>query len=162
MAYYKIRDWLKDIKPGKKLTEANFKKEYFGVSRETLQKMYTTMVLARRIELEEKNLLRRGICRFFIGCGGKELIDVVLAEFLNDDDPFVGYYRNKAFDMYRGVSIKQKIYEAVGDARSESTGGMLQPSHSRVRPAFPASSVASSGAVSSIHCRASISAPTSC
>ena len=130
MAYYEIRDWLKDIKPGKKLTQAIFKNEYSGVSRDTLQKIYSTMVLARRIELEEKNLLRRGVCRFFIGCGGKELIDVVLAEFLNDDDPFVGYYRNKAFDMYRGVSVKQKIYEAVGDARSESTGGMLQPSHS--------------------------------
>jgi 2-oxoisovalerate dehydrogenase E1 component len=88
------------------------------------------MVLARRIELEEKILLRKGICRFFIGCGGKELIDVVAAQALEPTDPFVGYYRNKAFDLYRGVTIEQKIREAIGDRKSTSTGGMLQPSHS--------------------------------
>jgi len=128
MAYFEIRDWLKELKPGKK--KANAIDGYSGLDRDTLLKMYSTMVLARRIELEEKLLLRRGICRFFIGCGGKELIDVVIAQALNGDDPFIGYYRNKSFDLYRGVTIRQKIYEAVGDARSESTGGMLQPSHS--------------------------------
>lgn len=127
MAYSEIRDWIKQLKPGKKTGALT---EYSGVSLDTLRKIYRTMVLARRIELEEKILLRKGLCRFFIGCGGKELIDVVAAEFLRQDDPFIGYYRNKAFDLYRGVTIKQKIYEAVGDARSESTGGMLQPSHS--------------------------------
>lgn len=128
MAYFEIRDWLKELKPGKQKADAI--DEYGGLDRDTLLKMYSIMVLARRIELEEKLLLRRGICRFFIGCGGKELIDVAIAQVLNADDPFIGYYRNKAFDLYRGVSIRQKIYEAVGDARSESTGGMLQPSHS--------------------------------
>ncbi len=130
MAYLEIRDWIKELKPGKKITKTKFDKEYSGVTLKALEKMYKTMVLARRIELEEKILLRRGLCRFFIGCGGKELIDVVLAGALKKDDPFAGYYRNKAFDLYRGVSIKQKIYEAVGDVRSESTGGQLQPAHS--------------------------------
>ncbi len=88
------------------------------------------MVLARRIELEEKTLLRKGISKFFIGCGGKELIDVVAAQALRPDDPFLGYYRNKAFDLYRGVSIKEKILETTGDPRSAATGGMLQQSHS--------------------------------
>jgi len=128
MAYFEIRDWLKELEPDRK--KANAIAEYGGLDRATLLKMYSIMVLARRIELEEKLLLRRGICRFFIGCGGKELIDVAIAQALNADDPFIGYYRNKAFDLYRGVTIRQKIYEAVGDARSESTGGMLQPSHS--------------------------------
>ena len=128
MAYFEIRDWIKELTLGK--TKKNAISEYSGVDRDTLLKMYSTMVLARRIELEEKYLLRRGYCRFFVGCGGKELIDVVFAQALRPADPFIGYYRNKAFDMYRGVSIKQKIYEAVGDARSESTGGMLQASHS--------------------------------
>jgi 2-oxoisovalerate dehydrogenase E1 component len=92
--------------------------------------MYRSMVLARRIELEEKLLLRKGLCKFIIGCGGKELIDVVAAQLLNDKDPQVGYYRNKAFDIHRGVPIREKILEAVGDARGKATGGMLQPAHS--------------------------------
>jgi 2-oxoisovalerate dehydrogenase E1 component len=128
MAYYEIKDWIKGLSQnGKKKAAPN---DYSGLDKKALLKMYRTMVLARRIELEEKILLRKGLCRFFIGCGGKELIDVVAASSLTNDDPFVGYYRNKAFDLYRGVSIEQKIMEAIGDRRSEATGGMLQPAHS--------------------------------
>jgi 2-oxoisovalerate dehydrogenase E1 component len=128
MAYFEIRDWVRGLKPGKRTP--GIESAYGGLDRETLGNMYRVMVLARRIELEEKVLLRKGICRFFIGCGGKELIDVVTAQALKSDDPFIGYYRNKAFDLYRGVSIEQKILEAIGDRKSSSTGGMLQPSHS--------------------------------
>jgi 2-oxoisovalerate dehydrogenase E1 component len=128
MPYFEVRDWVGKLEPSPPRKGAI--EEYCGVDRETLKEMYSVMVLARRIELEEKVLLRKGICRFFIGCGGKELIDVVAAYFLHPDDPFVGYYRNKAFDLYRGVTIEQKILEAIGDRRSTSTGGMLQPSHS--------------------------------
>jgi 2-oxoisovalerate dehydrogenase E1 component len=128
LAYYEIKEWIGQIKAP--LKKAFPSEEYGGLNLETLRKMYYSMVLARRIELEEKILLRKGHCKFFIGCGGKELVDVVAAQTLRPTDPFIGYYRNKAFDIYRGVSIKQKILEAVGDPRSESTGGMLQPAHS--------------------------------
>jgi len=128
MAYFEIRDWVAKLEPHPPRKGAI--EEYGGIDRATLKEMYSVMVLARRIELEEKILLRKGLCRFFIGCGGKELIDVVAAHLLHPDDPFVGYYRNKAFDLYRGVTIEQKIMEATGDRRSSSTGGMLQPAHS--------------------------------
>lgn len=88
------------------------------------------MLMARRIEMEEKLLLRKGHCRFVIGCGGKELIDVVGAQFLKPKDPFFGYYRNKAFDMHRGASLDEKMKEAIGDRRGQAVGGMIQPSHS--------------------------------
>jgi len=127
VAYWEIKDWIATLKPAKQQGSIA---AYGGIDRDTLLRMYRTMVLARRIELEEKILLRKGHCRFFIGCGGKELIDVVLAQALAPDDPFIGYYRNKAFDLYRGVSVRQKMLEAIGDRRSESNGGMLQPAHS--------------------------------
>ena len=128
MGYHDVRDWVSELPSGPK-SEPDLS-GYDGLAKAELQKMYQAMVLARRIELEEKILLRKGYAKFFIGCGGKELIDVAAAGLLNMDDPFVGYYRNKAFDMYRGVSIRQKILEAVGDPRGEATGGMLQPAHS--------------------------------
>ncbi len=103
---------------------------YNGLKPSELRKMYHSMLLARRIEREEKLLLRKGYCRFVIGCGGKELIDVVGAHYLRPNDPFFGYYRNKAFDMHRGASIAEKMMEAIGDVRGQSTGGMIQPSHS--------------------------------
>ena len=128
LAFYEVRDFIKTLKPGSK--NKPDLSGYGGLDRDALKRLYRSMILARRIELEEKLLLRKGLCKFFIGCGGKELIDVVAAELLRDDDPFVGYYRNKAFDIHRGVTIQQKIREAVGDVRSTSTGGMLQPAHS--------------------------------
>ncbi len=129
LAYYEVRDWVGQLPPPKSKKNIDFE-EYGGLTRNILQKMYRSMVLARRIELEEKLLLRKGVCKFVIGCGGKELIDVVAAEILRPTDPHVGYYRNKAFDMHRGVAISEKIMEAVGDVRNQVTGGMLQPSHS--------------------------------
>jgi 2-oxoisovalerate dehydrogenase E1 component len=128
LAYFEIKDWIRQLSFAKKPTPSLA--EYGGLDKDTLYKMYYTMVLARRVEKEEKTLLRKGYCKFFIGCGGKELIDVVAAQALRPDDPHVGYYRNKAFDLYRGVTPRQKLLEAVGDVRSESNGGMLQPGHS--------------------------------
>lgn len=103
---------------------------YSGLKPSELKKLYYSMLLARRIEREEKLLLRKGHCRFVIGCGGKEMIDVVAAHLLRPKDPFFGYYRNKAFDIHRGVSVEEKMKEAIGDRRGRAVGGMIQPSHS--------------------------------
>ena len=108
--------------------------EYGNLTAPELKNMLKSMLLARRIEREEKLLLRRGYCRFFIGCGGKELVDVASAQFLRPKDPFVGYYRNKAFDMHRDQGlVLEKMYEAVGDPRSRASGGMSIPAH----PSYP-------------------------
>ncbi|RME28426.1 MAG: hypothetical protein D6800_03920, partial [Candidatus Zixiibacteriota bacterium] len=85
-----------DKKPGGRPKPKQPLDEYAGLTPEQLRRMFRTMLTARRVEREEKLLLRKGYNRFFIGCGGKELIDVVLAENARKDDPFVGYYRNKA------------------------------------------------------------------
>lgn len=128
MGYYDVREFVSQIKqPSAGKPDLS---GYGGLNKSELVALYKSMLLARRIEHEEKLLLRKGLCKFFIGCGGKELIDVISAHIAAPGDPFAGYYRNKAFDIHRGVSIKQKIMEAVGDVRSESTGGMLQPAHS--------------------------------
>jgi TPP-dependent pyruvate/acetoin dehydrogenase alpha subunit len=77
LAYYEVRDWIKDlgVEPRKEADLSG----YGGLEKDALERMYRSMVLARRIELEEKILLRKGHAKFFIGCGGKELIDVVAA-----------------------------------------------------------------------------------
>jgi 2-oxoisovalerate dehydrogenase E1 component len=110
--------------------------EYSGKTPVQLRNMLRTMLLARRIEREEKLLLRKGYNRFFIGCGGKEMIDVCFADNLKTTDPFVGYYRNKAFDLHRGTSIWEKMLDAIGDSRAQS-GGMQIPSH----PSIPELSI---------------------
>jgi 2-oxoisovalerate dehydrogenase E1 component len=106
--------------------------DYSNKTPADLKRMLHTMLAARRVEREEKLLLRKGYNRFFIGCGGKELIDVCFAEALRPNDPFIGYYRNKAFDMHRGADLWQKMLEAIGDTRAQ-VGGMQIPAH----PAYP-------------------------
>ncbi|MDZ4724279.1 MAG: thiamine pyrophosphate-dependent enzyme [candidate division Zixibacteria bacterium] len=101
---------------------------YSGKTPAELKKMLRTMLTARRVEREEKLLLRKGYNRFFIGCGGKELMDVALAEFSTASDPFSGYYRNKAFDLHRGTTLWDKMLEAIGDPRSRNKGQQI-PAH---------------------------------
>jgi 2-oxoisovalerate dehydrogenase E1 component len=105
---------------------------YSGLTPKQLKGMLYTMLKARRVEREEKLLLRKGYNRFFIGCGGKELIDVAFAEQLDPKDPWVGYYRNKAFDLHRGSSLEWKMLEAIGDYRGPNKGQQI-PAH----PGYP-------------------------
>ncbi len=105
---------------------------YSGKTPAELKKMLRTMLTARRVEREEKLLLRKGYNRFFIGCGGKELMDVCFADNLRLNDPFVGYYRNKAFDLHRGSTLWDKMLEAIGDSRGKNHGQQI-PAH----PGYP-------------------------
>jgi 2-oxoisovalerate dehydrogenase E1 component len=106
--------------------------EYSGRTPDELRQMLRTMLTARRIEREEKLLLRKGYNRFFIGSGGKELMDCALAFNMRSDDPFFGYYRNKTFDIARGVSLETKMLEAIGDSRGPNKGQQI-PAH----PGYP-------------------------
>jgi 2-oxoisovalerate dehydrogenase E1 component len=105
---------------------------YSGRTVAELKNMLKVMLTARRVEREEKLLLRKGYNRFFIGCGGKELMDVSLAGSLRPNDPFLGYYRNKAFDIFRGSTLRDKMLEAIGDARGRNKGQQI-PAH----PGYP-------------------------
>ena len=90
----KVRNW--DGSAPSKVDENQPLDEYSGKTPKQLKHMLHSMLTARRIEREEKLLLRKGYNRFFIGCGGKELMDVAFADTLRPNDPFNGYYRNKS------------------------------------------------------------------
>ncbi|MBK7141582.1 MAG: hypothetical protein IPH75_05840 [bacterium] len=118
--------------PSKKHRENEPLEAYSGKTPAELRQMLRSMLTARRVEREEKLLLRKGYNRFFIGCGGKELMDVAFASNLRPNDPFLGYYRNKAFDIHRGSTLWDKMLEAIGDSRSRNKGQQI-PAH----PGYP-------------------------
>ncbi|MCB2229251.1 hypothetical protein KQH82_00950 [bacterium] len=126
----KVRKY--DGKRPSKIKENQALEQYSGKTPAQLKAMMKTMLTARRVEREEKLLLRKGYNRFFIGCGGKELADVCFADELQPTDPFVGYYRNKAFDIHRGSTLWDKMLEAIGDPRSINKGQQI-PAH----PGYP-------------------------
>ncbi|MFQ5499406.1 MAG: thiamine pyrophosphate-dependent enzyme [Candidatus Zixiibacteriota bacterium] len=121
-----------DGKTGSRPKDSQKLEAYSGMTPAQLRNMLNTMLKARRVEREEKLLLRKGYNRFFIGCGGKELIDICFAEALRSDDPMVGYYRNKAFDLHRNTPLEWKMLEAIGDANGPNKG-MQIPAH----PGYP-------------------------
>lgn len=117
-------------KVGKYIADRNKPlKEYSGLTAKDLEYIFDIMIKSRRILIEEKLLTRRGENFFFIGSSGKELIDACTGFLLRPDDPFLGYYRNMTFDLTRGISVRQKMLEAIGDPRSESSGGQIQQHH---------------------------------
>jgi 2-oxoisovalerate dehydrogenase E1 component len=118
--------------PAKKHRDNEPLEAYSGKTPAELKQMLRSMLTARRVEREEKLLLRKGYNRFFIGCGGKELMDVAFASNLRPNDPFLGYYRNKAFDIHRGSTLWDKMLEAIGDSRSRNKGQQI-PAH----PGYP-------------------------
>ena len=126
----KVRNF--DGKVPKKLKDDQPLDAYSGKTPAELKGMLHSMLTARRVEREEKLLLRKGYNRFFIGCGGKELMDVAFADNMRKNDPFIGYYRNKAFDIHRGSTLWDKMLEAIGDARGKNKG-MQIPAH----PGYP-------------------------
>ncbi len=126
----KVQDLETKVKTKPKDDEAL--EAYSGKTPAQLKGMLYTMLKARRVEREEKLLLRKGYNRFFIGCGGKELADVCFADNLRANDPWVGYYRNKAFDLHRGSTLETKMLEAIGDARGPNRGQQI-PAH----PGYP-------------------------
>ncbi|MCB2229250.1 hypothetical protein KQH82_00945 [bacterium] len=114
---------LREDRPGNRVRQDNSPlAEYANRTPEQLRQLVEAMLRSRRVEQEEKLLLRKGHNRFFIGSSGKELIDTVLAHTLRLTDPFVGYYRNKAFELGRGASVRDKLYEALGDTRALNKG----------------------------------------
>ncbi len=118
--------------PSKKHRDNEPLEAYSGKTPAELKHMLRSMLTARRVEREEKLLLRKGYNRFFIGCGGKELMDVAFASNLRLNDPFLGYYRNKAFDIHRGSTLWDKMLEAIGDSRARNKGQQI-PAH----PGYP-------------------------
>ena len=96
-------------------------KDYSGLTANELEFVFEIMIKSRRILIEEKLLTRRGESCFFIGSSGKELVDAFTGFMLRPNDPFFGYYRNMTLDITRGIDIRQKMLECIGDPRSSST-----------------------------------------
>ncbi len=102
--------------------------EYSGKTPDELRNMLRTMLKARRVEREEKLLLRKGYNRFFIGCGGKELIDVCLADAFRPNDPMLRLLSQQGVRSVPGL-------DTVGqDARGDRRSPVAQSADSRFRP----------------------------
>jgi 2-oxoisovalerate dehydrogenase E1 component alpha subunit len=104
--------------------------EGYLLSEQQLEEMYSTMLLARRLNERMLALNRQGRAPFFIGGAGQEAAQVGAAMALRrGEDYLVPYYRDLAMNLVFGMSAREAMLNLLAKRDDPHGGGRQMPSH---------------------------------
>lgn len=101
-----------------------------GFSDQDVLTMYRYMLVARRVDERLWLLNRAGKIPFVVSCQGQEAAQVGAAFALNREKDYVApYYRDYAFVLYWGMSVKEMMLNNFAKAEDPNSGGRQMPGH---------------------------------
>ncbi len=104
--------------------------KFHGFSKKQLLQIYKNMLLSRRTDEKQLILLRQGKVHFHIGGSGHEAAQVAgVMNFQPEHDWAYCYYRDQAFVMGWGMTVKEVFLHSLAKADDPNSGGRQIPHH---------------------------------
>lgn len=104
--------------------------KFRGFTKEKLLGIYKFMVLSRKIDERQLILLRQGKVHFHIGASGHEAAQLgAVLNFKPARDWAYCYYRDQAFVLGWGMSVKEIFLQMLAKADDPNSGGRQLPHH---------------------------------
>ena len=101
-----------------------------GFTKKQLTEVFSSMVMARELDLKMLILLKQGKGFFHMGCSGHEASQVAAAFTLKQGkDWSYPYYRDGAFTLALGVTTRQHLLSFLARADDPASGGRQMPMH---------------------------------
>ncbi|MEX0820964.1 MAG: dehydrogenase E1 component subunit alpha/beta [Rhodothermales bacterium] len=110
------------------LTPADF-------DRDTLTRVYRTMLLSRRLDEKMLTLLKQGKGFFHIGCAGHEAAQAAVGLYARPGhDWFCMYYRDLCMALSLGMTARETMLAHLAKADDPNSGGRQMSEHYGLRP----------------------------
>lgn len=100
------------------------------LSNKQVIEMYKYVLMARRIDERMWLLNRAGKIPFVVSCQGQEIMQVASAFALKKGEDYTApYYRDLAFVLAMGMSVKEIFLQAFAKGEDPNSGGRQMPGH---------------------------------